>query len=195
MTQESIEEKLKQIEGRNYCRACEHFIRVNFDTYKNVVHRQGFCILGRLEGDYSLYVSCSASECMGFLFSQKHHDIQMAEQKLSDEDKEFGRSVSDKRSKNYKLIEPLIKDTQKYIEDMKVKHVGLAYVMEMREVEITAHKYFYETRSDNYRDVFNMVSLRKSDYCKFLAKISVKIHDEFCKCDKIEFKENGENSK
>ena len=186
---ESIETKIKSIEGRNFCRACTHFIRVNNDTAYNVMHRQGFCILGRLEGGYSLYYSCSASECMVFLFNQNHYEITMAEQKLSEDEKAFAHSVNDKRSANYKKIAPLVEETRKYIESVKSKNVGLGTIMAMREAEVTAHKYFRENNQESYLTVYKMVSLRKSDYLKFLAKVSVKIHDEFCKCDKIEVKE------
>jgi len=51
-----IEEKIQALAG-NACRGCAHFIRVNFDSLYNVTNRQGFCILGQLEGDWGLYVS------------------------------------------------------------------------------------------------------------------------------------------
>ena len=189
MTEETTETKLKAIEGRNFCRACKHFIRVNNDTVQNVMHRQGFCILGRLECDYSLYVSCSAAECMGFLFDQNHYDISMAEQALSDGEKDFSYSVNDKRSTNYKKIAPLIEETRKYIASVKKENVGLGTIMAMREAEVTARKYYREVNSDKYLECYKMVTLKKSDYLRFVARISVQLHDAFCNCDKIEFKE------
>lgn len=57
----------------------------------------------------------------------------------------------------------------------------------MREVEVTAHKYYRDVHSDGYLKVYHMVTLRKADYNKFLAKIATLVHDEFCKCDKIEY--------
>ena len=186
---EDLETKLKAIEGRRYCRACHHFIRVNYDTVQNVMHRQGFCILGELEGNYSLYYSCSASECMGFVFDQKHYDIAMAEQALSEGEREFSHSVNDKRSANYKKVAPLIEETRKYIASVKKENVGLGTIMAMREVEVTAHKYYREANTDKYLECYKMVSLKKSEYLRFVAKVSVQLHDEFCKCDKIEFKD------
>lgn len=186
---ELIETKIKNIEGRNFCRACHHFIRVNNETVQNVMHRQGFCILGQLEGNYSLYYSCSASECVGFLLDNAHYDIAMAEQKLSEDEKAFAHLVNDKRSSNFKRIAPLVEETRKYIESVKSKNVGLGTIMAMREAEVTALKYFRENNQERYLDVYKMVNLRKAEYLRFVAKISVQIHDEFCKCDKIEYNE------
>ena len=130
-------------------RSCKHFIRVNFDSPRNVMHRQGFCILGQLEGNYGLYYSSSGcTTCMGYVFSKEHNEIAVAEQHLSENEKEFCHSIRDKRSKNYKLIEPLLKETQEYIKNVKSEHAGLAYMLSMREVEVTAHKYFREMHSE-----------------------------------------------
>ncbi len=190
---ETIESKIKDMSKYNGCRACKHFIRVNFESPMNVMHRQGFCILGQLEGDYHLYYSSGGgTTCMGYVFSQYHNDIDIAERQLNENEKEFCHSIRDKRSKNYKLIEPLIAETQEYIKKVKTEHMGLGYMLSMREVEVTAHKYFRDTHSEEYLKVYQMVTLRKADYNKFLAKIAVKIHGEFCTCNKIEYTEGDE---
>ena len=177
------EETLKEIPVTKHCRNCLHFLRVNFEEVRNVMNRQGFCILGNLKGDYGLYVSFSCVDCMGYIFSQEHDEIHRAEQALKENERVFCESIRDRRSKNYKLIEPLIKETQEYINKVRTEHVGYASMLAMREVEITAHKFYRENNKDEYMRVYKMVSLRKPDYNKFLAKISVAIHDEFCKCD------------
>jgi hypothetical protein len=65
-------------------------MRVNFDSAYNVTNRQGFCILGQLEGDWGLYVSSSIStKCAGFIFSEDHAKIHEAERKLTDDFHEF----------------------------------------------------------------------------------------------------------
>lgn len=63
--------------------------------------------------------------------------------------------------------------------------------MAMREVEVTALKYYREENTDKYLECYKMVTLKKADYLKFVAKISVQLHDKFCDCDKLEFKEDG----
>jgi len=55
---EDIEGKLKQLDA-NKCRSCTHFIRVNTEAVSKVTGRQGFCLYGQFEGDYSLYISTS----------------------------------------------------------------------------------------------------------------------------------------
>ncbi|MDD2246403.1 MAG: hypothetical protein PHC39_04895 [Proteiniphilum sp.] len=192
MTEQTIETKLKELKPYNGCRSCLHFIRVNFDSVKNVSYRQGFCILGALVGDYGLCVSRSSADCMGYIFSKEHNDIAVAERALGEDEDKFVKSGGDRRSKNYKLIEPLREETKKFIQATQQKHAGLASMMAMREVEITARNWFRENHQDDYLKVYQMVSLRKSDYNKYLAKVSVMIHDEFCGCDKIEWKPEGE---
>ena len=183
------EQKLKELADRAYCRNCLHYIRVNYDTIDNVVNRQGFCLIGRCEGDFSLYMSCSCSECVGYILSDDHYKITLAEKELEQRCKEFADSCDDKRTTNYKLIEPMRAETQKYIESVAQKHKGLAYIMSMREVETTARKYFKEAHKDEYWNVYKMVDLKKSDYLKFIARMILKLHDEFCECGGIEFKD------
>jgi hypothetical protein len=195
MTEPTIEEKIKAIAHYNACRVCQHFIRVNFEGARNVYHRQGFCILGQLEGNYGLYHSCSATECMGYILSQEHANIALAEESLNEREKEFVRSTQDKRSKNYKLIEPLMAKTEEFIQQAQQKNAGLASMMAMRKVETTAHEWFRENHGAEFISVYKMVTLRKSDYNKFLAKVALLIHDEFCKCDKIEFRPEGDGGK
>ncbi|MDD3961302.1 MAG: hypothetical protein PHT77_05520 [Bacteroidales bacterium] len=190
--EQTIEEKLKAIKPYNNCRSCKHFIRVNFETAQNVMHRQGFCLLGALAGDYGLYYSRSVTDCMGFVFDETHYKIALAETTLEENKKAFCNSIKDRRSKNYKLIEPLMEATTKYIEEVRSKHAGYASMLAMRDVEVTAHKYYRDNHADEYVEVYKMVTLRKADYTKFLAKIAVQIHDEFCKCDHIEFKPEGD---
>jgi hypothetical protein len=191
MTEPTIEEKIKAIAKYNRCRVCLHFIRVNFEGLRNVYHRQGFCVLGQLEGNYGLYYSCSGAECMGYIISAEHSKIALAEETLKETEKKFVESTTDKRSKNYKLIEPLMQKTEEFIQKTQGKSPGLAAMIAMRKTETTAHEWFRENNQQGFIDAYNMVSLRKSDYAKFLAKIAVEIHDEFCKCDKIEFNADG----
>ena len=187
MTEKTIEEKLKEIRPYNHCRSCGHFIRVNFEGPKNVMHRQGFCMVGRLCGDFSLYYSASETECMAYFLLKEHAEIEIAETTLSESEKEFVRSTEDKRSKNYKTIEPLLNETREFIQKTQKEHAGLAMMMALREVETTAHKWYQENHNDEYMRVYKMVSLKKNDYAKYLAKITMLLHDEFCKCDKIKY--------
>lgn len=178
----SIEDKIKTCPAHG-CRVCKHFIRVNYDGIENVSHRQGFCILGGLEGDYSLYVSKTAKDCCGYIFSESHEKITIAETDLSKQMSEFEHRCEDKRTSDYKQIEPMFEETRKYIQSMG--HKGFAAIAAMREVCITANRYYREKNKDDFLRVYNMVNLKKSDYLKFVARVAVKVHDEFCDCDNL----------
>ena len=180
---ESIEQKIKICTDAHGCRVCKHFIRVNYDDIKNVSHRQGFCIFGNFEGDYSLRYSKTASDCIGFLFSEKHNHITIAEQNLSKQMQNFERSCEDKRTTEYKQIAPMFEETRNYIQS--IGHKGFAQLAAMNEVKITANKYYREQHREEILAVYRMVSLKKADYLKFLARISLQIHNEYCNCDKL----------
>ena len=130
---------------------------------------------------------------MGYVLSKEHYDITFAEKKIDRECEAFAESCEDKRTANYKLIEPLRAETRKYIETVAQKHKGLANIMTMREIRTTAMRYFQEAHKEDYLAIYRMVNLKKSDYLRYIAKITVSLHDEFCDCGKIEFKDQGAN--
>ena len=188
----TIEERIKQIKGHNQCRICKHFIRLNFEETMRVYHRQGFCMLGQLEGDFGVYVSCSVgANCMGFVYSEDHYKIQMAEQNIREEMEAFCKSCEDKRTSNYKLIEPLMEAHKEFFKDAQKQPAGIAGLYASRKAHQIAREWFEKNHEEEYLRIRNMVNLRKSDYSKFLAKITVQIHDQFCSCDKIEFNPEG----
>lgn len=189
MSDETIEDKIKKCTDTHGCRVCKHFIRVNYDGIENVSHRQGFCVLGGLEGNYGLYYSKTAKDCCGYIFSKPHEIITTSETNLSKQMSEFEHRCEDKRTNDYKLIEPLFEETRKYIQAMG--HKGIAQIAAMNEVRITANRYYREKNQNDFLEVYRMVSLKKSDYLKFVARVALKIHDEFCDCDKLVY--TGDN--
>ena len=169
------------------CRACHHFHRVNFDGVKNVSNRQGFCILGMLEGDYTLFISSSLSkECTGFLFSERNFQISKAEDELKGDLKEFQNSVKDRRTRNYQLLKPLLKQHEAFFQACQ-KSPGMANFLADQKIQILAAELFRDLHKDKFLEVYKMVQLKKADYRKFLAQVSVEIHDRFCDCHSIEF--------
>lgn len=190
MAENSIQDRIKALPS-NSCRICEHYQRVNFDGIRNVMNRQGFCILGQLEGDYGLYVSNSISkECMGFILSELNLAIQEAEHKLDREESDYIYSLDDKRTANYKEIKPLLNTFQDFVEISEMKSKGLASLLAHQHIRKIACEHFREINRERFIELYDMVFIKKSDYTKFLAKISINIHNEFCKCDKLEFKDN-----
>ena len=162
-------------------------MRVNFDSVYNVVNRQGFCILGQLEGDWGLYVSCSIStRCAGFVYSEEHAKIHEAERQLSDDLHEFTHSLYDKRTANYKAVKPLIAANKELYESISKGQSDGARMIADLDVRKLGGKYFEELHKDRFWEVYHMVALKKTHYMRFLAGVSVQIHDKFCDCGKIE---------
>lgn len=183
---ETLLEQLNEIKHCN-CRDCHHFYRVNFEGVKNVGNRKGFCILGMLEGDYTLFVSSNQSkECEGFLLNVKNSQITKAEKELNEGIKEFQNSVHDKRTRNYKLLEPLLKKHESFFLACQ-KSPGSSHFLANQKTKVLAAEMYRDLNKDRFFEVYNMVNLKNADYRKFLALVAVVIHDKFCDCHSIEF--------
>jgi hypothetical protein len=180
-----IEEKIEAL-APNRCRGCAHFIRVNFETYYNVTNRQGFCLLGQLEGDWGLYVSTSGSHnCAGFIFSEETAKIHAAERELSDDLHDFLHTLQDKRTANYKAIKPLIAARKKFFESVEKARGGIAWMLADHEIRQLGVEHFNAANEERFKEVYHMVSLKKVHYMRFLAGVSVQVHDWFCDCGKF----------
>ena len=180
-----IEEKIQALAG-NACRVCAHFIRVNFDGVYNVTNRQGFCILGQLEGDWGLYVSSSiSSRCKGFVYSEKNAKIHEAERQLSDDMREFTHSLYDKHTANYKAVKHLLAAHKEFANSI---NKGTSRMESDIAIRKFASEHFKNMHQERFWKVYHMVSLKKPHYTRFLAKVSVQVHDEFCECGKIRLK-------
>lgn len=178
-----IEEKIQAL-ASNACRGCAHFMRVNSDNLYNVMNRQGFCILGQLEGDWGLYVSSSVStSCKGFIYSEENARIHDAERKLSDDLREFAHSLYDQRTANYKAVKPLLAAHKEFANSI---NKGASRMESDLAIRKFASEHFENMHRERFWEVYHMVSLKKSHYLRFLAKVSVQVHDEFCECGKIE---------
>ena len=165
------------------CRRCAHFIRVNFNGYRNVTNRQGFCLYGQLEGDWSLYVSTSGEHnCVGFVHSVENARIFEAERKLSKDHDDFIKSLSDKRTTNYKAIKPLMDAHKDFFESIQKERGGIAWMTAHNKIRELGSEHFNDVNAERYREVYHMVSLKKVHYLRFLAGISSAVHDRFCDC-------------
>lgn len=187
MEPENIIEKLP----KRRCRDCVNFIRIN-EPDKVVYSRRGFCLYGRLEGEWSLYISSSTSgDCQGFIFSIEHNRITNAERALQQMEREFIHKCHDRRTKEYKLIKPLLEATKEYGSTIWDRP-GLNEMKAFFKVDIIVKQYLREEHRETYRDVRDMVSLWKDHYMKFMAQLSIEIHDRFCDCDKLVFHDPSE---
>lgn len=180
-----IEDKIKELNALK-CRVCKHFIRVNFEGYHNVPNRQGFCILGQLEGDFGLYVSSSISkECMGYVFDKHTCAIAEAEKQLSTDLNQFIHDLEDGRTSTHKLSEPLRIAQKNYIKAFHGSPDGTAGFMAMQILRKEGVDHFRKLHEDRYMNIYRMVSLQKTDYNKFLAQLTHALHDELCVCEVI----------
>lgn len=178
----TIEDKIKELDAAS-CRKCKHFIRVNFEGSNNVSKRPGFCILGQLEGDFGLYVSSNiAKECMGYVFDQHTHAIAAAEKQLSTDLNQFIHDLEDGRTFTHKLAEPLRTAQKDYIKAFHGSPDGMAGMMAMQTLRSEAVDHFRKLNARRCIVVYQMVTLRKSDYHKFLAQLTGALHDKFCDC-------------
>jgi len=126
---------------------------------------------------------------MGFILNENNLAITEAECQLNRDVDKYLETLRDKRTTNYKEIEPLLKDHQVFLEKTENKPQGLAWLHAEMQIRKVGCEHFRELNEKRYRDIYNMTLLRKADYSKFLAKLSIEIHDQFCKCQKLEFKE------
>jgi hypothetical protein len=186
-----IKDELKKMPN-NGCRICKNFVRVNQDHFKNVVNRRGFCLLGRLEGDYSLYTNGGNvdDECMGYVPDQLIYNIFKAEQDLSNDENNFVSTLGDRRSKNYKLIKPVIDGYENIYKQGRTDHFGINFLWDLNKERMVGREWFYSKNIERYKEVYEMVSIKQTDYNKFISKVSVEIHKWFCDCDCVEFKDD-----
>lgn len=176
---------------RSSCRKCVNFIRVNVKG-QPVYNRQGFCLYGRLVGDWSLYISQSG-DCKGYVFSTEHNRITVAEKALQKMEDEFIWKCQDRRTKEYKLIKPMLEATTYY--GSKIDNLpGMSEFKAWNKLKKVVKEYFRYEYRETYGEVLRMVPIWKDHYMKFLAQLSVEIHDRYCDCDKLEFVDKSETN-
>lgn len=95
------------------CRECSNFHRVEDRNGEGRVgvFVQGFCILGQLQADFSLYYSTSASrQCGAFSRSEYNATTHDLERKLSKGMDDFKIKLMDRRTKECKAFEKCCPD-------------------------------------------------------------------------------------
>jgi hypothetical protein len=178
-------EKLDEI--KISCRNCQNFVLFNKDHNSlRVLNRQGFCLYGQMEGDFSPYIGSSqAGTCKGYVFCSELNILWELEKDLRQKLANLLRAIQDRRTKEYKEIKPFLDGLQEYKE---VKHAksGDRYFTSWRIEEKIATKYFEREHIDEYKFLFHAVKLFKHDYNKFISRVMVEVHDQFCDCRKLE---------
>ena len=80
------------------CRNCSNFVLFNRDHNSlKVLHRQGFCLYGQLEGDWSPYIGSSqAKTCKAYIYCSELNQIYQEEQRLYKQLAELLRKITDR---------------------------------------------------------------------------------------------------
>jgi hypothetical protein len=92
----------------------------------------------------------------------------------------------DKRTANYKAIKHLIAAHKEFAENISKGQSDVAWMMSDLQIRKFGSEYFERLHNERYWEVYRMVSLKKAHYMRFLAGVSMQIHDKFCECGKIE---------
>ena len=170
------------------CRNCQNFIlfnKINGGARK-VLSRRGMCLYGEFEGDYGLYMSStSARNCQGYIYNPQMNYIFELHQELRQDLSDLLYAITDKRTKEYRDIKPILDGIDEYRKVKKSKG-GFAFLSAWKIEEKVAAQYHFEKNRDKYRYLHNLVKYTEQTYNKFLAELTIQTHDRFCNCNKLE---------
>jgi len=162
-----------EMQKKRDCRACRFFIRVRKDGDFSEIRRRGFCLLGRLEGDFSLYISSSEAEtCEAFLLDDYNYETTVKERELLKEWADFRFKLEDRRTKEYKQLKKLMGTFAERLKLAENIRYGLAGIRAHREAVAMAYDYFVEANSDRFEWLWKRRAVDKKEYARILATIS-----------------------
>ena len=179
----SVKNELKDI-FRNYaisgnCRSCKFFIRVK-KNYRDVMRQVGFCRLGRLEGDYSLYYSWSGDRtCRGFIEDNYNRETYLAECFLHMKHNKFKTGLWDKRTKMYKVMEKHFLDREDILSILGSDDAWIAYAIN-QEFRKAFYELFIQLYKKEFDWLWNRRMLSEKDYHQFLNKIQTELDKVVC---------------
>ena len=180
----SVRNELKDI-FRNYaisgnCRACKFFIRVK-RSYRNIMNQVGFCRLGRLEGDYSLYCSWSGDRtCRGFVEDSYNKETYLVECFLRMKESDFERGLYDKRTKMYKIMKEHFFDKKDILSILGSDEGWIAYRINQKFRKSLYDLLFIEMYKKEFDWLWNRRMLSEKDYHQFLNKIQTELDKVVC---------------
>ena len=179
----SVKNELKDI-FRNHavsgnCRTCKFFIRVK-RSYRNIMNPVGFCRLGRLEGDYSLYYSWSGDRtCRGFIEDNYNRETYLVECFLRMKESDFERGLYDKRTKMYKIMKEHFFDKKDILSILGSDEGWIAYAIN-QEFRKALYELFIELHKKEFDWLWNRRMLSDKDYHQFLNKIQTELDKVVC---------------
>lgn len=169
------------------CKNCQNFILFNRKGgARKVLNRRGFCLYGEFSGNYSLYISSSAAkDCKGYLYNSQMNYIMELKDELMQDLSNLLYAIADKRTKEYRDIKPILDGIAEYQKLKRAKR-GFHYLAAWKIEEKVAIQYHFEKNKEKYVHLHELVKYTEHTYNKFLAELTVQIHDRFCNCNKIE---------
>ena len=164
------EYKNNALEGS--CRTCEGFVRVNRESFKNCMNQPGFCRFGRLEGDYSLYISTSIDEnCPAFIEDAYNKETYLAECFLKMKSCDFKYNMFDGRTKEAKMIKKKLWNRQDIIDLLDDSYDGTVALFMNEEIRNSIWEIWRKKYEDELKWLWARKILKEKDYWGFVHRI------------------------
>ncbi len=175
---------------RGSCRCCKHFMRVQSDSMRGIHVCRGFCLLGKLEGDYSLYCSSSyAEECPSYVADDYNIETFKVEHQLRSEQFDFDFKIDDRRTKVHKLVKEKYFNNEELEKcfNASVGHRWVARLMN-RDINKSLYEVFFELHLDTYKWLWNRdeKKITQKYYWAFLHSLSKQFNDYFSNENELE---------
>ena len=176
------DEELEKKNATRSCRTCKHFHRCDSEGgLRNIQNTRGFCILGQLDGSFSLYVSDScARKCMAYVEEDYNAGTYQLERVLNNKISDFHWKMGDRRSNVYKLL----KSMQPESEALK-KFFGadarqsIILLMTDKGLSEVLMGWFFEKNIELYKELGNRRVFSHQQYYELVGRITKAFHEEF----------------
>ena len=160
------------------CRMCKHFCRIKEDGDFRKIRRRGFCVLGKLEGDFSLYVSSSyAMDCPAFVLDDYNYETTMMEFELAEKWNEFRMKIEDGRTREARELKKVIRAMADYLKLENAVREGIAGIQAYRKAMALAYDHFVERHRNEFGRLWKRRAVNVKDYRNVLAAISRILED------------------
>jgi len=172
------EKLLEWLEKERSCRICKHFIRVKEEGDSKTIRRRGFCVLGQLEGDFSLLLDSSRSRnCPAFVLDTYNYETTLKERELDKKWFDFKWKIQDKRTKVYKTVEKLAKELSDCFKLEDAMKKGMAGFIAHGKVLKIAYEYFIKANKKDFDWLRQRKAIDEIKYIKLIGAISKALSD------------------
>jgi len=160
------------------CRICKHFIRVKEEGDFKTIRRRGFCVLGQLEGDFSLLLDASRSgSCPAFILDTYNCETTLKERELSKKWSDFRWKVQDKRTKEHKVVAKLAKELLDCFKLEEALMKGIDGLIAHGKVMKIAYEYFIKANKKDLDWLRQRKAIDGTRYIRLMGAISKALTD------------------